>query len=172
MTLLRILLGIVMLAAGRNLFWFFLGGTGFILGFDLAGRLLHGQPQGIIFVIALVAGAACALLALFLQKFAILVGGFIAGGYLLPSLLKEFGVSTGNHHWLLFIVGGIVGALLMKVFFNWALIILSSVVGSNLIIEALHFGPQLRKLFFVFLLLLGIVIQTGIIRQKTSPRPR
>ncbi|MGE5300319.1 MAG: hypothetical protein ACM3MB_05070 [Acidobacteriota bacterium] len=133
--------------------------------------MLHGQPQGIIFVIALVAGSASALLALFLQKFVILIGGFIAGGYLLPALLKEFGVSTGNHHWLLFIVGGIVGALLMKVFFNWAFIILSSVVGSNLIIEALQFGPQLRNLFFVCLLLLGILIQTGITQRKTSPRP-
>ncbi|MDA8240361.1 MAG: DUF4203 domain-containing protein [Nitrospiraceae bacterium] len=172
MTLFRLLLGIALLAAGRNLFWLFLGGTGFILGFDLAGRLVHGQPQGVMFVIAVVAGVACALLALFLQKLAIIVAGFIAGGYLLPALVKEFGVSDGHYHWLLFIVGGIVGALLMKVFFNWALIILSSVVGSNLIIEAVHFGPQIRKLFFVCLLLLGIVIQTGITQRKTSPRPR
>ena len=67
MTLFRLLLGIALLAAGRNLFWLFLGGTGFILGFDLAGRLVHGQPQGIMFFIAVVAGVACALLALFLQ---------------------------------------------------------------------------------------------------------
>jgi hypothetical protein len=158
MTFLRILFGLLMLAAGRNLFWLFLGGTGFLLGFDLAKRLLHGQPQGVIFVTALVAGVACALLAVLLQKFAIIFAGFIAGGYLLPALL--------------FIVGGIVGALLMKVFFNWALIVLSSVFGSSLVVETVHFGPQLRKVFFVFLLLLGIIIQAGMTRRRITPRQR
>jgi hypothetical protein len=172
MTFLRILFGLLMLAAGRNLFWLFLGGTGFLLGFDLAKRLLHGQPQGVIFVTALVAGVACALLAVLLQKFAIIFAGFIAGGYLLPALLKEFAVSTGHYYWLLFIVGGIVGALLMKVFFNWALIVLSSVFGSSLVVETVHFGPQLRKVFFVFLLLLGIIIQAGMTRRRITPRQR
>jgi hypothetical protein len=161
-----------MLTSGRKLFWLFLGVMGFILGFDLAERMVQGQPQGVIFVIALIAGVACALLAVLLQKFAILAGGFIAGGYLLPALLKEFGASTGHYYWLLFVAGGIVGALLMKVFFSWALIVLSSVVGSQLVLHSLHFGPQLRKVLFIFLLLTGIVIQAAMTRRTITTRQR
>lgn len=170
-TLFRILLGAVMLAAGRNLFWLFLGVVGFILGFDVAERLLHGPP-GVIFVIALVAGAVSAIAAILIQKFAILVGGFITGGYLLPALLQEFGVSTGHYYPLFFIAGGIFGALLLKVFFNWALILLSSAVGSHLVVQSVHPGPQLRKVLFIILLLLGIAIQAGLTGRKIRTRQR
>jgi hypothetical protein len=169
MALLRLLLGLAMLTAGRNLFWLFLGIVGFILGFDVAERLFHG-PQGAIFVIAVVAGIACALAAVLLQKSAILAGGFIAGGYLLPALLKEFGANSGHYYWLLFIAGGIAGAFLMQMFFDWALIVLSSVVGSELVMRATHFGPQLRKVLFVFLLVFGIVIQAGLLKKRSRPR--
>ena len=172
MTILRLLLGAAMLFAGRNLFWLFLGVVGFILGFDLAGRLLHGQPQGVIFVIALIAGVACALLAVMLQKFAILAGGFAAGAYLLPELLKEFGSPPGHYYWIFFVAGGVGGAFLLQVFFNSALIVLSSVVGSELVVRSLHVGPRIRTILFVFLLLVGIVIQAGTTRRSPAARRR
>ena len=172
MTILRILLGAAMLFAGRNLFWLFLGVVGFILGFDLAERLVHGQPQGVIFIIAMIAGVACALLAVMLQKFAILAGGFIAGAYLLPALLTEFGSPPGHYYWIFFVVGGVGGAFLLTVFFNSALIVLSSVVGSDLVVRSLHIGHQLGKVLFVFLLLVGIVIQAGTTHTRPSPRRR
>jgi hypothetical protein len=168
MPLLRILLGAALLTAGRNLFWLFLGVVGFILGFDVAERLLQGQQQGTIFVIALIAGVVCGLLAVLIQKFAILIGGFIAGAYLLPALLKEFGLAPGHYYWLFFFIGGLGGAFMLKVFFNWALIVLSCVVGSDLIVQSLHFTPQLRKVLFVFLLLIGIVIQADMTRRKSA----
>src|SRR5512135_1667949 len=103
MDIFRLVLGIAMLTMGRRLYWLFLGGIGFVFGYDIANQIIHGQPQTVIFVIALCTGAAGAILAVMFQKFAVLLGGFLAGGYLFVELMKELGAGYGNSHWLLFI---------------------------------------------------------------------
>lgn len=170
MSLFRLLLGIAMLTMGRRLYWLFLGGVGFVFGFDLAGRMVHGQPHDVILVIALISGVIGAALALFLQKFAIITGGFFAGGYLLIGLLKEFGTGASHYYWILFLIGGIAGALLMKVLFSWTLVILSSAIGSILILQTWHLSQQTKNLLLIFLLVLGIAIQYGLFGRKSSPR--
>jgi hypothetical protein len=169
MALFRLFFGIAMLVMGRRLFWLFLGVVGFVFGFDFAERTIHGQPDSVILIIALLAGALGGVLAIFLQKLAVLAGGFFAGGYLLIELLKTLGVGTGDHHWILFIIGGVVGAILMSVVFGWALIILSSLIGSLLILQTFHFGQQVSGLVFLCLAALGIVIQAGLIAKRSLP---
>lgn len=169
MVLLRLFLGISMLVMGGRLFWLFLGGVGFVFAFDFAERTIHSQPHSVILIIALFAGALGAMAAIFLQKFAVLAGGFFAGGYLLIELLKTLGVSIGDYHWLLFIAGGLAGTLLMSILFEWTLIIISSLLGSILILQTFHFGHQLSELVFICLGICGIVIQSGLIRKKSPP---
>ena len=167
MDIFRLILGTAMLTMGHRLYWLFLGGIGFVFGYDIAKQIIHGQPQNVIFVVALCAGVAGAMLAIFFQKVAVLVGGFVAGGYLLGELLKEYGGGIGHYHWLLFILGGVIGAVLMKVLFRWALIVLSSLMGSVLILHAFHFGTQLPGLLFILLFLLGIAVQGGLLGRKS-----
>jgi hypothetical protein len=152
---------------GRRLYWLFLGGVGFILGFEASKRILDVQPHGIILIIAVLAGVIGALFAVFLQKFAIAAGGFLAGGYLLVLLLRQLDINLTHYHWLVFIAGGIIGALLMKILFGWTLIVVSSAVGTLLILPSLHAGPRLTNLLFLLLLALGIVIQYGLFELKS-----
>ena len=91
MSLLRFFLGTVMLTTGRRLYWLFLGMLGFVFAFDLADRVIHGQPYDVKLVFAVAAGVLGAGLAIFLQKFAILASGFLAGGYLFVGLMRELG---------------------------------------------------------------------------------
>lgn len=167
MVLFRLALGITLLVLGGRLFWFFLGSVGFILAFDFAERMIHGLPHNAILVIALVAGMVGATVAVFVQKFAVLAGGFFAGGYLLIELLKALGVRTGDYHWLLFIAGGLAGAVLMSVVFGWTLIIISSLMGSILILQTFHFEHQLSEMVFICLVILGIALQAGLIRKRS-----
>lgn len=169
MALFRLLLGIAMLTMGRRLFWLFLGALGFLFGFDLAARMIHGQPQSVAFVLALLGGVIGAALAVFLQGLAIAVAGFFAGGYLFTGLLHEFGIGTSHYYWLLFFLGGLLGGVLMVLLFGWTLIILSSAMGSLLIIQALHFGPQTARPLFTLLLIAGIVIQYGLLGRALPP---
>lgn len=169
MVLFRLFLGIALLVMGGRLFWLFLGGVGFVFAFDFAERTIHSQPHSVILIIALFAGALGAMVAVFLQKFAVLAGGFFAGGFLLIELLKALGVNIGDYHWLLFIIGGLAGAILMSIVFGWTLIIISSLIGSILILQAFHFEHQLSQLVFICLGILGIVIQSGLMRKKSPP---
>ncbi len=167
MPLLKLFLGTAMLTMGRKLYWLFLGIVGFIFASDLIVHVIHGQPHNVKIIFALLAGLIGAALAVFLQKFAVMAGGFFAGGYLLTALMKELGMTAAPYRWLVFVAGGLIGALLMRVLFGWTLIILSSVVGSVLILQALHFSTQLTQPLFIFLLVLGIAIQYGLIGRKS-----
>jgi hypothetical protein len=170
MSLFSFFLGIVILTTGRRLYWLFLGGVGFAFGFELAERLVHGHPHSVILVIAMLAGVIGALLAVFLQKFAVMAGGFIGGGYLLIVLFKELGITTAHYYWLIFLIGGISGALLMRVLFGWTLIVLSSLMGSVLVVQTLQLAPGVKKPLFIFLTALGIVVQYGLSKRKPPPR--
>jgi len=164
---LRLLLGITLLVTGGRLFWLFLGCLGFVFTFYFAELTIQSQPHSVVLRMALLAGALGAMAAVFLQKYAVLARGFFAGGYLLIEMLKALRLRTVHHHWLIFVVGGLARAILMSVVFGWTLIILFSLMGPNLILETFHFGPQLSELFFICLVILGIVIQSRLIRIKS-----
>jgi hypothetical protein len=172
MHILRILIGTSMLFFGRRLFWLFVGAAGFIFGIHAARLLLQGGPEWAAIALALAAGLIGALLAIFLQRFAVAVAGFALGGYVLPGLLGQLGWGSGHSYWILFFIGGIAGLLLVSVLFDWALIILSSVSGAILIIEPfhLHAGMPARRLLVVLLIAAGIAVQAGLMRKDTRRR--
>ena len=167
MNIILALLGAALLAFGRKLFWLLVAVIGFMVGFYLAGQFLGDQSGWLILVIALVAGGLGAVLALFLQKIALGLAGFLGGGYLTLQLMAIFGWGNGEFSWLPFILGGIHGAILVAAVFEWALIVLSSLIGSILIIQAFATGEDSANLIFFVLLIAGIVIQAI---QKRSSR--
>lgn len=157
--LITLLIGVAVLFLGRQLFWLFVGAVGFLIGFNLAAQFLSGQPDWVQLLIGLAAGLLGALLAIPLQRLAIGVAGFLAGGYAVFSLLQTWGVERGV--WLIvgFIVGGIIAAVLVELLFDWALIGLSSVVGATILVNAFTLNRPMTTLAFVGLLLLGIIVQ-------------
>ena len=172
MDTLRILMGAVVLVLGRKLYWLFVGAVGFVLGFALATRFLSGGPQWVILVIALAVGLLGALLAAFLQQAAIAVAGLIGGGYVGFILAGMVGWDAGWLMWVPVVVGGILGVVLVVALFEWALIILSSLTGAGLIVEAAQFRAPIAGLLFVALLVVGIGIQAGMMRgERRRSRP-
>jgi hypothetical protein len=169
MTIFRILAGVALLTLGRKLFWLFVGMIGFVVGISLAGQFLRGQPDWVILIIALAAGLLGALFALLLQRLAVWLAGFIAGGYIAISLLSALGWGTDRLPWIPFIIGGIIGAVLVMVLFDWTLIVLSSLTGATVIVQETHFGRPIMVLLFVVLFAVGILIQASLMRQDRSP---
>lgn len=165
---LRILAGIVLLVAGRRLFWLFVGLIGFISGINIAAGVFPGKPEWMILAVALMAGILGALLALFLQRLAIGLAGFFAGAYIVVRLLHISGLGTSGIDWLLFLIGGILGLLLMIVLFDWALIILSSLAGAGLITETIRLGHSGATLLFIALFVAGVIIQSPSIKTERS----
>ena len=112
-----------------------------------------------------------AILALFLQKFAVGLAGFLAGGDLLANLLTTTRLESGPLFWALFLVGGLIGFIQVVVFFDWALIGLSSLTGAQLVARALPLSPLVTLLAFAILLIIGIVVQVRIWQGEQVPTP-
>jgi hypothetical protein len=172
MEILNILAGALLLLFGRRLFWLFVGVIGFIAGMNLAAQYLVGANQWVILVVGLVAGLIGAVLAVLFQRIAVALAGFYAGSYLAIYLLGVLGVDTAQFPWVISILGGILGAVLVFVLFDWALIVLSSLVGASLIAPALVSGSQGQMIVFVVMVIIGIVVQAGLTgRYPSGSRP-
>jgi Domain of unknown function (DUF4203) len=159
--LLKILLGLLSLFLGRRLFWVFVGVVGFGMGVRVATQLFAGAPQLTVLLIALAAGVVGAMLAYFVQELVIAVVGFLAGG--------QIGVmvaAAALHHpdyvfGVPFIIGGIVGAVLFLVVFDWALIWISSLLGAGLIVEGVNLAATAAAVAYVVLVAVGVVVQAS-----------
>jgi hypothetical protein len=155
-----ILAGLAALFFGRQLFWLFVGIVGFAVSFSLATELLTGQPDWLILLIALVVGVLGAVVAMFLQYIAVGVAGFLAGGYAVFSLIRIIDVVGPVWLiWLFIILGGVIGAALVLLLFDWALIILSASTGAALLAQVIEFPPLITTVVFLVLLAVGIAFQ-------------
>jgi hypothetical protein len=128
--ILTLVLGIVLLLFGRRAFWIFVAVAGFIAGLTFATQYLSGQSELVILLIAIGAGVIGAVLAIMLEWLAILIAGFLAGGFLATTLAVSMGVTIASGNWVVYIIGGIIGLILVAALFDWAIIILSVLLGD------------------------------------------
>lgn len=156
----NIALGLIMLVAGRKMFWLFVGVVGFFAGFLFASRYFSGESQTVILIISLIAGVLGALLAVFLKNFAVALAGFIAGGLIAVSLISFSGWESGVAAWIIFIVGGIIGVILISFLFDWSLMLLSALMGAQLIVRTVNLESPLAVVVFLILFIIGVIIQS------------
>lgn len=150
-----IVLGLIVLILGRKLYWLFIGAVGFIAGLYIARYSFYGTPGWAMLLIGLASGIAGVILAVCLQRIAVILSGFFAGGYLMLSLVYSMKWHMSLVPWLFFMLGGILGAVATAAIFDWALIILSSLTGATMIVNALPLKP------FASILILAVLIFTG-----------
>jgi Domain of unknown function (DUF4203) len=162
------IIGAVILLFGRKLFWLCVAAVGFAAGVEMA-PVLANQPSPLLaLTFALVLGFIGALLALFLQKVAIGLVGFLAGGKLATAIAATFFVQHTSYSVITFLIGGIIGAVLLLVLFDWALIVLSSVVGAYLIESAIVLPQTGAAILFVALALIGVAVQSMAMRRSRA----
>jgi hypothetical protein len=178
-----ILVGVVLLLFGRRLYWLFVAGIGFLTGLALAPDLFPGQPEWLILLAALVAAIVGAVIALVAQKITIGLIGFVAGGGVGLALLRKMGIVGEGTGWVAYLIAGVVGLVLILILFDWALILLSSLAGANLVVTGVSPHVHLPRgtwfLLLIALALVGVVVQAGLSRdwgrarrgRSGGPRP-
>src|SRR5690242_17221449 len=165
-----ILAGAVLLLFGRRLFWLFVGCIGFIVGFDIAGDLIQGQPQWLILLIAVGVGLLGAIASVFLQRIVVGIAGFFAGGYFLSNVaLAAFPTHQAAVQVIGYVIGGILGAMLTMALLDPALIVLSSLAGATAISQNVPIEDSNRGILFIALLIFGIIAQAMQQRHTTKP---
>jgi len=166
MNVVMILLGIGLLTLGRKLFWLFVAAFGFIAGIWVATHFFADQREGVSWTLALIGGGLGAVLALFVQKGAVAVGGFLAGGFLAVKLLEMYLPSLSVAPWLPFVAGGVIGIILMSFIFEWALMVLSSLAGAILVADAIGIHDAEGNLITFVIFVVGLLVQIRLYRGK------
>ncbi len=164
-----LILGLVLLVAGRRLFWLLVGAIGFVIGVMLANQFFHGSELTVVLA-GLVLGLIFALLAIFLESVAIGIAGFLGGGYVLLSIAGMLGLNqTTNNNlmtWVIFAVGGVIGVILVALLFSWALITISSLAGASMVVSAFGMTAATAGLVFIGLVIAGVLIQGTAMRRE------
>ncbi|HPG41475.1 MAG TPA: DUF4203 domain-containing protein [bacterium] len=169
MLFLSLFAGILLLFLGRRFFWLFVALVGFLAGFSAAGNFFNFNNPLLELLLGVGFGIVGALLALFLQHFAVLIFGFVAGWYCTQSLLLMFGLGNMHNLWLPALIGGIIAMILLSVTFEYALIILSAVIGAYAIVDTDIFPAQYQVIIFAVLVIIGVLFQFKDLTHK--PRP-
>jgi hypothetical protein len=167
--ILVIAIGIVVLAFGKRLS--VLGGAvGALLGVGLL-RFFDGSSS---LLLSLLIPLLLGVIGFFVAGFAkgivniiLLVLGVFAGAAIMMGFLDLFQTSTSLLYWLLVVLGGVIGLILVRRFSDWAMIILAGLVGGVLVTRGLTVWlPFLQGAIGTLLVLVlagaGIAYQGGL----------
>ncbi|MFQ5801574.1 MAG: DUF4203 domain-containing protein [Candidatus Methylomirabilales bacterium] len=160
----KFICGLILLVCGRKLFWLFVAIMGFLVGMEFTGVMLADRPQWVLLLVALGTGVLGALLAVFAERVAFVLGGFFAGSYLALIVADSFG--GGGHSMVLFAVGGVIGSVFAALIIDWAIIVLSCLVGAAAIVQALDLGQTLSAIVFMVLVSGGTFFQARLMTRS------
>ncbi len=158
--------GTALVLFGRKLFWFVVGLLGFLGGLTLVSRLFGDMSGTTRMLIALGVGVLGAALTLLVQKVALSVVGFVAGGYLALSVLRILNTDLGGWSWALIVAFGMLGILLVLRVFDWALILLSSLSGAMIIVQTVNLEGMVGLIVVGGIFILGVLVQSAIHRRS------
>lgn len=170
-----IIVGLVLLLFGRRLYWLFVAGIGFLTGLALVPDLIPGRPEWLVLAAALVFAIVGAFVAILAQRLTVGLIGFVAGGGIGLLLLRALGFGGDAPGWIAYLIAGVIGVALMLALFDWALILLSSLAGANLIVAGVvarfHLPQAIALVLLIGLVLVGVVVQAQRPGESPARRP-
>lgn len=173
--ILVIAIGLVVLAFGKRL-----SVLGAAVGALLGVALLRYFPDATDSILALAIPILLAVIGFFLAGISkafidiiLLVIGTLAGAAIVMNFLDIFQADLGLIGWLLVVVGGVAGLILVRSFKDWAMILLAGVIGGLLITRGLSaWLPFLEGIWGTLLVIVlaaaGIAYQGGFIARLKS----
>jgi hypothetical protein len=170
-----IAIGLAVLAFGKRLA--VLGAAiGALFGLALL-RLIPGTSSSPL--LALLIPILLAVIGFFVAGFAkgivnivLIVLGALAGAAIMLGFLDLFGTASGLLDWILALIGGVIGVILVQRFKDWAMIILAGLIGGLLVTRGLsEWLPFLKEgvtgtLLVLVLAGLSIVYQGGFLNRR------
>ena len=168
-SLVMIVGGVILLIAGWRVYEFIILISGFLIGASIATGFIATDNNLIELVGFILGGFIGALLSVFLYHIAVFLIGAYVGIGLTIGLANLFAVTPISAIALL--IGALIGGLVMIGLSFELLVIISSFVGAQMVVQ----GLGLDAIWVLVLALIGIIVQLGLIRSfnySISRRPR
>jgi hypothetical protein len=163
MLLIRGIIGGILLFLGRELNFLFAGAMAALIGFRLLPILPAQWPawSDIAFIITLALIAA--LIVLLNERVGYFLSGFLAGGFF---LVEYYAPNSVGLPWLPFVVGGVIGSLILGLLTEWALILVSAAIGAFYVLNLFRLNPTAEILIGAGLFILGALTQVIIMQAQ------
>jgi hypothetical protein len=166
MGILRVIFGGFLLVFGKKIFWLFVGLCGFAFGIALASSLFEPRSEWVALALGLVLGVLGAVVASQVPRIAIVLAGFLGGALVAASLGSWLDITGGILTWVLIIVGGILGVLVLRAVFDWGLIGISSLAGAAMVVDGLQLSKSVGGWVLIGLFVVGVVVQAVWMRSE------
>lgn len=159
--ILSLLAGVLLLLAGRRLFWLAAGLTAFLFSWQLSSSLFGGGS--LVWLTSAAIGLIFAWLAVKFFRSLTYFFGFLAGAIILPAVSALIGLDIGWY--ALALAGGVTGFILVAVTLHWGLILITAFAGAEALSQGVQSSLALNNpttnIIFLVLLALGIAWQAG-----------
>lgn len=168
MLLARGVLGGILLFLGHELNFVFAGGIAALIGFRLTPLLPPQWPEWSYYAFLVGIAAIAGAIPIINERVGYFVSGFLAGGYF---LVEYYAPGVLTLPLLPFVIGGVIGSLILGIFTDWALIVVSCLVGALYVTDLFTLTPTAETLVGAGLFIVGALTQVIILRmQKQSDR--
>jgi hypothetical protein len=156
----------ILLFLGHELNFLFAGGLGALIGFRLTPLLPDQWPGWTYYAFLMSLAVIAAAVPIINQRVGYFFSGFLAGGYF---LIEFYAPGLLTVPLLPFIIGGVIGSLIIGLFTDWALIVVSCLAGAYYVTDLFTLSPTAETLVSAGLFIVGALTQVIILRmQKQS----
>lgn len=162
--------GALLLLFGRRLYWLFAAVVGFVATFLLFGRLAPELSDEATLLVALGGGILGAVVTIFAHKILLGLVGGLGGGLIALWQVQALGVERGVAWLLAALLGAVLGAWLVSGLFEFALVLLSSLLGAQLLLDASPVPQQWFLIAYLGLVAFGLFFQLARSRRRRRRR--
>ena len=163
MDIARGVIGGILLFLGRELNFIFAGGMAILIAFRLTPLLPKEWPDWSFYAFIVGAAALAAAIAIINERVGYFLSGFLAGGFI---LVEYFAPGVLTLPLVPFIVGGVFGSLIIGLLTEWAMIVVSSLIGAFYVTNLFTLSPTAKTLVGAGLFIVGALAQVTIMRMQ------
>ena len=155
----------ILLFLGRELNFLFAAAMAAFIGLRLTPLLPAEWPGWSDYAFMAVLAILAAGIALSNERVGYFLSGFLAGGYFLIEYYQP-GVLTVPL--IPFVVGGVIGGLIIGIFTEWALLVISCLMGAYYVTNLFTLSPIAEILVGSGLFLIGALTQVILMRMQKN----
>ncbi len=163
MLVLRGVIGAIILFLGRELNFLFAAGMAALVALRFTPKLPATLPNWAEYVFMAGVAILAAWVMIVNKPVGFYISGFFAGGY---ALMEWFEPGILTFPILPFFVGSVIGAIIIGVFTDWALIVISSLIGAIYATTLFRLSQTAETLVAGGLFVLGAITQAILMRME------
>ena len=163
MQVIRAIIGGIFLFLGRELNFFFAAAMAALIGLRLTPLLPQQWPDWSEYAFMIGLAIAAAAIVIARERIGYFISGFLVGSYFLVEYYEP-GVLTLPL--LPFLVGGMLGATVIGIFTEWALMVVSCLVGVYFVTNMFTLSPTAELLVGSGLFVIGALTQVILMQMQ------